>query len=132
MTREEMIRELKTVYLGDSIKMREAKNMAIEALEQEPCEDCISREATVKRLCQIAEIINKERDGLGSPYAMVALFIQDNKDEFPPVTPQQKMGRWIFDEVLDHHYYCSECKAMGVDYWDYCPNCGCAMKGELE
>lgn len=45
---------------------------------------------------------------------------------------EPKMGHWIFDEVLDRHYYCSECKSMGVDYWDYCPNCGCRMKGEIE
>ena len=45
----------------------------------------------------------------------------------PSVTPQQKTGRWIFDEILDKHYYCSECKSMGVDYWDYCPNCGAKM-----
>ena len=38
-----------------------------------------------------------------------------------------KIGHWIFDEVLDRHYYCSECKSMGVDYWDYCPNCGAKM-----
>ena len=46
----------------------------------------------------------------------------------PPVTPKPKMGHWIFDEVLDRHYYCSECKSMGVDYWDYCPNCGAKMQ----
>ena len=40
---------------------------------------------------------------------------------------EPKTGHWIFDEVLDRHYYCSECKSMGVDYWDYCPNCGAKM-----
>jgi len=44
--------------------------------------------------------------------------------------PQPKMGQWIFDETLDRHYYCSECKSMGVDYWDYCPYCGADMRGE--
>ena len=41
---------------------------------------------------------------------------------------ETKTGHWIFDEVLDRHYYCSECKSMGVDYWDYCPNCGAKMQ----
>lgn len=41
-----------------------------------------------------------------------------------------KTGHWIFDEILDRHYYCSECKAMGVDYWDYCPYCGAKMTEE--
>ena len=40
---------------------------------------------------------------------------------------EPKTGHWIFDEVLDRHYYCSECKSMGVNYWDYCPNCGAKM-----
>lgn len=58
-------------------------------------------------------------------------FILDARDKIknlPPVTPQPKTGHWIFDEILDRHYYCSECKSMGVDYWDYCPNCGAKME----
>jgi len=47
--------------------------------------------------------------------------------KLPPVKPQSKTGHWIFDEILDKHYYCSECKSMGVDYWDFCPNCGARM-----
>ena len=40
---------------------------------------------------------------------------------------QPKIGHWIFDEILDRNYYCSECKSMGADYWDYCPYCGARM-----
>lgn len=40
---------------------------------------------------------------------------------------EPKTGHWIFDEILDRNYYCSECKSMGVDYWDYCPYCGAKM-----
>ena len=43
---------------------------------------------------------------------------------------QPKVGHWIYDEILIKHYYCSECKSMGVDYWDYCPNCGAKMESE--
>ena len=43
---------------------------------------------------------------------------------------EPKTGHWVFDEVLDRHYYCSECKSMGVDYWNYCPNCGAKMTEE--
>ena len=55
--------------------------------------DLISRQATVERLCKVAEFMNEKRDGLGSPYVMAALFIQDNKEEFPSVTPKQ--SEWI-------------------------------------
>ena len=41
----------------------------------------------------------------------------------------ENKGEWVFDETLDKHYYCSECKSMGVSYWDYCPYCGARMKG---
>ena len=46
--------------------------------------------------------------------------------------PEREKGEWIFDERLDRHYYCSECKAMGVDYWDFCPDCGADMRGGKE
>lgn len=115
---------------------RDAEEIAIKALEQELCGDAISRQATVERLCKVAEFMNEKRNGLGSPYVMAALFIQDNKDEFPPVTPQytdaeiqkmqemeqaeiqkayelgkaeqSKIGRWIYDKNIEN-WRCSEC-----------------------
>lgn len=106
-------------------------------LEQEHCEDAISRQATVERLCRVADFMNEKRKGLGSPYVMAALFIQDNKDEFPPVTPQQKMGQWI--EVIDKvdslgnktwHYECSICGSdkSGWGTYKHCPDCGTKME----
>lgn len=53
MTREEAIAELKRDIELDNDFSEEyitAVNMAIEALEQEPCEDCISREELDKAL----------------------------------------------------------------------------------
>jgi hypothetical protein len=98
MTREEAIHIISQMikdeegFLSDNTV--EAHKMAIKALEQQPCEDCISRQATVERLCKVADFMNEKREGLGSPYIMAALFIQDNKDEFPPVTPKEKID-WI-------------------------------------
>lgn len=111
----------------DTDRIEDAVEIAIKALEQEPYGDCISRDAVMHILDEVGGDFDSPRE------AVVPIdYIADMVAELPSVTPQPKMGRWIFDEVLDHHYYCSECKAMGVDYWDYCPNCGCAMKGELE
>ena len=60
--------------------------------------DCISREATVKRLCNLAEYMNEHKENSGDPYIMVALFIQDNKTEFPSVTPQEPQSfKWCTD-----------------------------------
>lgn len=58
--------------------------MAIEALEQEPCEDCVNRQAVLNTLfyksdnnCEV--VLNKE--------------LQDRIKALPSITPQQKMGQ---------------------------------------
>lgn len=100
------------------------------ALEQEPCEDdCIGRQATVKRLCKVADFMNEKREGLGSPYVMAALLIQDNKEEFPSVNPKPKTGHWIRMKAYEK-WGCSECHTVfrfTFKEHDYCPNCGAKM-----
>lgn len=57
------------------------------------------------------------------------------------IEPERKTGRWITDSDVAFHWKCSECGSYL--FWDkekyllreedelnYCPNCGCAMKGE--
>jgi len=92
--------------------------------------DAISRQATVERLCRVADFMNEKRRGLGSPYVMAALFIQDNKDEFPPVTPQSKTGRWITSHIPESVLCeCSACGfTCGAYSFNYCPNCGAKMQ----
>ena len=109
----------------DGTKQSEAIEMAIKALEKQPCEDCISRQAaidTIESWLSCDDYNKGERN--------IMRVTQSVLYDLPPVTPQQKMGRWIFDEILDRHYYCSECKSMGVDYWDFCPFCGAKMEVE--
>ena len=89
--------------------------------KQQSCEDCISRQAAKLKVARVAW------DDGDSRYDFHDKCV-DCLDDLSPVTPKEKTGRWIFDEILDKHYYCSECKSMGVDYWDYCPNCGAKMK----
>ena len=127
MTKEQAINYLYSSGMSDEQVME-----VVEALEQEPCEDCISRRATVERLCKVADFMNEKREGLGSPYVMAALFIQDNKDEFPPVTPQPKMGHWIRMKAYEK-WGCSECNAVfrfTFKEHNFCPNCGAKMEGE--
>ena len=102
--------------------------------EQEPCEDTISRQATAERLCKLAAYINERRRGAGSPYVMAALFIQDNKDEFPPVTPKPETGHWIYKIHGGFHeqgdWYCSHCDYQfnyGNGHAEFCPKCGHKM-----
>lgn len=118
MTREEALKIwLPVIKTGvESMwECNEALDMAIKALEQQPCDDAISREALLELVADYDLSMGQVVKGIHA---------------LPSVQPKQKTGHWIFDEILDKHYYCSECKSMGVDYWDYCPNCGAKMEGD--
>ena len=138
MTREEFEQYAKEN--GLVVWSKEMSEKAIKALEQEPTTkndlgvDCISREATVKRLCNLAEYMNEHKENSGDPYIMAALFIQDNKTEFPSVTPQEpKTGHWIgIDEEPHEDYECDMCGYViwaidNLEEYKFCPNCGAKM-----
>lgn len=112
---------------------------AIELLEQEPCDDCVSRQA-------VLEYIEGSWAELGHS-SENELVCQDIK-EMPPVTPQQKTGYWILTDVEGNrvwHCNCSECGKDPQDYiggsenwWliknklpKYCPNCGAKMESDI-
>lgn len=150
-------------------------------LEQEPCDDVISREAVLNlctndkynipyeyeddkgihrgydeyrlinyyKLKQLPSVTQKpiECDDAISRQAVLDIAKSsksnwiDNSvlfkrvNELPPVTPQQKYGKWIAvyqgDEIIN--YRCSECElgdTNGSIYlygWDYCRRCGARM-----
>jgi len=93
MTREEAIEYLETLYmalavfpnqqilLGDADKMKESVGMAIESLEQEPCEDAISRQAVLE---QINCWISSGEYG----YTNATHYLTRRMQELPSVTPQ--------------------------------------------
>ena len=96
----------------------------IKALEQEPCEDAISRYA-------VLEYIEASDAELGHSTEN-ELVCQDIK-EFPSVVPKPKTGHWIAvenDEMETVGYYCSECDLpMETEYrTKFCPNCGKKME----
>lgn len=99
----------------------ERDDMAIKALEQAPCEDCISREAVLIEL-------NKYLCGV--PFDEKG--IDEVIKELPPVTPQPKTGYWIDDK-------CSVCGKGTEDLissseWykneepKFCPFCGIKLQ----
>ena len=90
----------------------------IKALEQEPCDDAISRQEAIKQC------------GFG----MTNLLIADCLRKLPPVTPQPKTGHWIANKAKNYPgwVHCSEC---GEDWTHdgrppYCPACGARMRKE--
>jgi hypothetical protein len=113
----------------------EAYDMAIEALEQKPCDDCISREALRQKL-------QKRHDFFVNAYGSFKDMPLNDKarvDEIssciaevvnaPSVTPQPKTGRWMHPYKLDIACECSECHIQMpiTKSFNYCPNCGCRM-----
>lgn len=101
-------------------KLGQALDMAIKALEQEPCEDAISRQAA----------INSIWDGINMD--VYTREVKEDLEALPSVTPQPKTGHWII-EVWNNkaHHTCSNCQHV-VTYepcYHYCPYCGAEMKG---
>ena len=113
----------------------------VKALEQLPsvtpkpieCDDAISREDTLKAIIENLGIRSKE-------YLLEAeKVVYKTVENMPPVTPQQKSGKWILlDECTNSGYYCSNCqKKLVKEGWSqtvkkikYCPNCGARMESE--
>lgn len=125
MTREEAIRCLSVHSstngsgLCTDEQHYEAKQMAIQALEQEPCDDCISRQAVLELVADYDLSMGQVVRGI---HALL------------PVTPQPKTGHWIErrNRATGHiESVCSKCGAEeGYPYNDYCGNCGAKMVGQ--
>lgn len=133
MTREErekLLRHLKyNRSIGDDylITDKDADEI-IKALEQEPCEDCVSRQAVLDATVKRNSIWNKITNSKGEN-------LEEIISQLPPVTPHPKTGHWIdrsWDDVTDENVECSACGKWRWGKTNYCPNCGCRMEGEIE
>ena len=120
------------------------KELEALALEQEPCEDAISRQA-------VDDAIYGYSRSCDVNYQQIMEFIE----KIPSVKPQPKKGRWIVDGFVDCYLdkarcHCSECgkkknfpadynhikQELSINYKypelidNYCPNCGAEMESE--
>ena len=135
MTNEEAIKNIKELLrwylkeepMSETVYKREAVEMAIKALEQQPCEDCVSREEALLALTGMD--LPTDRDKL------IALFTE-RIQHLPPVTPQRPKGKWIMNSDYPDRLICDKCNAQfDVWHWEskqmhYCPNCGSYNGGE--
>ena len=95
-----------------------------EYFDSEPCDDAISRQAALD--CLTATELKKFDFIIQAREAI---------NNLSPVTPQQKVGKWIAvenEEMETIGYYCSECDLpMETEYRaKFCPNCGAKMEVE--
>ena len=93
----------------------EALQVAIKALEQEPCEDAISRQSMLDYLKYLHGEMPEEE------------FIK----ELPSVTPARKKGHWIYHSD-EGFVECSECGSAtncdgNIADLHFCFNCGAKM-----
>lgn len=109
---------------------------AIQALEQEPCTDVISRQAAIDCLNADFTIDGKENMETVVDYINGAF---KQIKALPSVTPQQKIGYWTRRLIINEYggcigakMICSECgQDNGYDKrMKFCPNCGAKMEVE--
>lgn len=138
MTKEEIIEEVKAAFDiweseydtgNDWSKAHKARDMAIKAIEQEPCKDAINREAAL--MCMTGKYI---ADLEYKPEDIISQHIKRLK-MLPSVTPTRENTTW---ETKLHGFppepdkVCAKCgfsrelniRIRGYDKIKYCPNCG--------
>lgn len=144
--RDKLEKEYLVESLTEDLQKLYAENEELhKKLEQQPSEDCISREAVLEGLANIAKAKAKS-DAQKSMMGRCMFFVE----QLPSVTPERpkaKAGHWIYtpkrrmidetDEgrvyITDYRCTCSEC---GGDFGfqkmsdAYCKYCGAKMEGK--
>ena len=139
MTREKAIAELDTFKkMAKSEIGEEALDMAIKALEQQPCDKAISSQEGLEKF---NELVKAFTIGMALGFAKKYDEMDAIMKAIKALAPQPKIGQWIAQEI--HNCYtdfkCSECGYIysfmhlygepTADY-TYCPNCGAKMEGD--
>ena len=113
MTREEAIKNIKEhCYFANLIpRAKEALDMAIKSLEQEPCEDCINRQIISDYVESHIQEINTGYGDLNKHTNKILRMIVDYIDNMPSVTPQEP----FMNKPCIAHQVCHEDKVKVLD-----------------
>lgn len=146
MTNEEAIAYGKRVIgLGLNDETQAFCELAIKALEQEPCDDCISRQSVeemIKAEMPERDMWEIEGDKEKETVCEVCVDLMQKLSDLPPITQQPKIGRWMshYDYCKKHEllpsglcafWWCDLCE-QGVEHpTNFCPNCGAKMEDDI-
>lgn len=101
--------------------------MAIKALEQDSCDDCIRRKELLEHLYDC----KSQSEGITQA---VIVAVESYVEQMPSVRPARRKGKWITTRTFQHdgEFYCDKCKCDSPqnERWDFCPNCGADMRKE--
>ena len=128
-------------------KIYEEHKLILELLEQQSCDDAISRQDALRAFMYAT---NGERlpdyNCDNYPVTYDLRYIKKTLRALPPVTPQPKTGHWIIKDSKEQGYdiggvktwyiqiKCSECGFIKTaieghtGQYHYCPNCGAKMQ----
>lgn len=104
-------------------RLEEICDLAITAIEQQSCENCISRKAALEILDDYAEDI--ESGNWGTAYSKARTSMCD----LPSVDPERKNGKWINVDPSTFKADCSCCGNHGRAWMKYCYMFGSPMEG---
>lgn len=123
---------LRTDFKCESETMVDFCNTIIKALEQEPCDDAISRQAAIDAADR-ADYTGLAVEDVKNVTDEVVKEIK----KLPSAQPKRPKGHWIID---GHHIQCSVCAETMCNTdregdkipMNFCPNCGADMRGEQD
>lgn len=114
----------------------EAFDTAIKALEQELCEDAVSRKAVINTLDNMDKALDTDRTVESYKELLTECY-----KVLPSVTPKEKTAKWYgvdgcegaCEGYMSAGVICSQCGEVLCGYigdYDFCPNCGARMVSE--
>ena len=121
MTKEENIRAiLETNFVGFKNELIDIVVNRIMELEGEPCDDAISKQATLEPYKDLKD------DDVVSVW-----LIKKNIEQQKYVTPKPKTGHWKrIGKRGEYAYICSQCNHESMYNGNFCSHCGADMRGE--
>lgn len=128
MTREEAIKIMQNMKnhaeRTDDKELMDACDTAIKVLEQQPCEDAVSRQAVHDLIAELLSDYLHDEDREKIEKLDVKI------EDLEPVTPVEKVGRWI--DADGDNAICGCCNRLNHLYGDYCKHCGAKMIEQQE